>query len=125
MAISLAGYTYPPDHGSLIAPEFALQQSIQTWWGTTGAAVKYGGVTTRILSVDVTFRGYSTEAALRLAVATTQSHVMDDDDLIVDGINWGQSSFLGFTPAAPPFKDGSGKHGWVQMGTFRFLQIAF
>jgi len=87
--------------------------------------VKYGGVTTRILSVEVTFRGYSTEAALRLAVATTQSHVMDNGTLTVDGINWPQSAFLGFSPAAPPFKDGSGKHGWVQMGTFRFLQIAF
>ncbi len=125
MAIVLAGYTYPPDHGALVAPEFDLQENVQTWWGTLGAAVTFGGVTTRILSVEVTFWGYSTEAALRLAVATSQSHVMDNGTLTVDGVNWPQSAFLGFTPAAPPFKDQSGKYGCVQTGTFRFRQIAF
>lgn len=129
MSISLDGYDYGTSagtilHGPIVAPEFDLQESVQTWFGVLGAAVLYGTVTTRILTMEVTFYGFATEALLRTDVATTQSKVRDNGTLTVDGIDWPQSAFLGFSPSEGPWKDGSGQHGFIQRGQLRFRQIA-
>lgn len=126
MSISLDSYSYEGvQHGALMAPEFGLQESIHTWWGVLGAVIQFGHVTHRVLTIDVTFQDYVSEAALRAAVATVQSHVMDNGTLNVSGIDWPHSAFVGFAPDGPPFRDGSGYHGWVQHGKFRFRQHAF
>jgi hypothetical protein len=128
MSISLDSYDYGWAagnlfHRSIVAPRYDLQEQVQTWHGVTGAAVLFGGQTTRLLTLEVTFRGFATEALLRTHVATVQSHIFDSGTLTVDGISWPQSAFLGFQPQDQPFLDASGVHGYVQSGQLTFRQI--
>jgi len=110
-------------HLSIVAPAYDIQESVQTWHGVTGAAVMFGGQTTRIISLKVTFGGFASESLLRGHVATVQSHIFDNGTLVVDSISWPLSALLGFDPDAQPFLDGSGTHGYIQMGTLTFRQI--
>ena len=127
MSISLASYDYGWAagnliHRSIVAPQYQLQEQVQTWHAVAGAAVLFGEQTTRLITLDVTFRGFSTEALLRAHVATVQSHATDSGTLTVDSIAWPESAFLGFAPSGQPFLDGSGYHGYVQSGQLIFRQ---
>jgi hypothetical protein len=128
MSITLASYDYgwaagKLIHGAILAPPYNIQEAIQTWHGVTGAAIMYGAQTERVITLDVTFDNFTTEALLRAHVATVQSHIFDSGTLTVDSIAWPQSAFLGFTPSQAPFLDASGNHGYVQSGQLRFRQI--
>lgn len=128
MSISLASYDYGWAagnliHRSIVAPSYGIQEQVQEWHGVTGAAVLFGAQTTRVLTLEVTFKGFSTEDLLRTHVASVQSHIFDSGTLTVDGVAWPQSAFLGFDPSGQPFLDASGMHGYIQMGTLKFRQI--
>ena len=125
MTISLGGYNFESvKHGTLLAPPYAVQESVQSWWGVSGAAILLGKQTVRENTIEVTFTGYTSESDLRSAVATMQGHVGDNGTLDVDGVSWPKSYFKGFMPDGPPFKDGSGVNGWVQFGKLMFTQHA-
>ena len=128
MSITLDSYDYGWAagnliHRSIVNPSYAIQEQVETWHGVAGAAVLYGAQTTRILTLEVTFKGFTTEALLRAHVATVQTHITDSGTLTVDSINWPQCAFLGFQPQGQPFLDGSGQHGYVQQGTLSFRQL--
>lgn len=130
MAIDLAGYKFGTDtgqavHGALVAPAFDTVETINHFYGVIGAAVNYSKPSTRVLTLEVTFLNFTTEATLRTAVATVQSKVATNGKLVVDGIDWPSCAFLAFDPAGPPLRDGSGKHGWLQIGTLKFRSISF
>ena len=129
--IFLDGYNYGTGgtnpngvHGDLVVPPYERHEYVQTFWGVIGAAVMYSQPTVRILTCDFTAQNFTDEIVLRQHIAELQSHISDNGTLIVNGTRWPLCAFLGFTPNGPPFKDGSGVHGWVQFGRLAFRQIA-
>ncbi len=122
MGISLASYAYGnPLHGAIRDVPYEQTISPQTFFGLAGAYVLIGQPTTRMLTLDATYAGYSTEALLREAVADLTEHQGDAGDLTVNAIVWPNSVFVAFEPSEAPFRDLiSGT--WVQRGQLRWLQ---
>lgn len=114
-----------PIHGTVLAPGFAPQIAVQTFFGVLGAAVLTGQPTSRTLTVEVTYRGYSSQALLTTAIAQVQAKQGQTGTLTVDAINWPNCVFVNFEPIEAPFKEGSGVHGWVQRGKLTWIQISF
>jgi hypothetical protein len=128
MTISLDSYDYGFGagvliHGDILAPDYSFDESIQTFWGLLGAAVLYSPQNTRIITLPVQFLNFATQALLTTHIATVRSHITDNGTLVVDGINWPLTAFVGYTPDGPTTFDSSGQHGWNQSGTLNFRQI--
>lgn len=131
MTIILDGYQFGTNngetlHGDVVAPDFDFKESVNTYWGLTGGTVNYSPPETRILTIDVTIRGFTTQTLLLQSIAVLRSRITRlGGTLTVDGIAWPQCAFIGFDTKGPQFFDGSGYHGWCRQGTLKFRQIAF
>ena len=129
MTITLDGYNYGGvanlRHGTIVEPMFDSDVQAQSWWHVLGGAVFFGSLHTRVLTINVTFLNFATEADLRTHIATVQSHFGDNGTLVVDAVNWPQCGLLAYQPSGPAMRDGSGYHGWLQHGSLTFKQIAF
>jgi len=100
--------------------------AVQTWWGVTGALTLVGKNQTREFSVDATMTNFATYA-LFLAAKLTMVSAMQAalyGNLTINGALFNQCLFLGWEPVAPLFFDGSGFHGWTEMGRLKWQQTA-
>ncbi len=111
-------------HGIPVWSPFQRPVSTKTWYGVAGALTLIGANTVRECVVEATMTNYPTLVNFENAV-TVMVNAMDNalrGTLYIDGIPYPRCVFFGWEPAAPPFYDGSGQHGWTQFGRLRWVQ---
>lgn len=111
-------------HGLPLWSNWHRPTSVKTWYGVAGALTLVGANTLRECVVEGTLTNYPTlvnfENAQTVMVEATDNALKGT--LNIDGIQYPRCLFLGWEPAAPPFWDGSGQHGWTQFGRLRWQQ---
>ncbi len=116
-------FTFPVAcHGTPLWGAWARPISHKTWFGLTGALTLTSPSQIREGVVEATMYGFATRFALE---ASQQEMDMRMDaalsgTLLIDGVYYPRCLFLGWAPSSTAFFDGSGQHGWVQMGTLRW-----
>ena len=111
-------------HGTPYWSNWHRPTSVKTWYGVAGALTLVGANTLRECIIEATMTNYPTyvnfENALSIMVNATDNALKGT--LYIDGIPYPRCLFFGWEPSAPAFYDGSGAHGWTQMGRLRWQQ---
>ena len=126
MSITIDGNSIPAAiYKKPMYPTYDAPFSVQRWRGVRGAAVLLGDTTTRMITVDMTATGYSTEALLNTAMNGMDALLRSgtNGSLVVGGVTFPNCYFVGYEPREPRFEDGTGVNGWTEHGTLKFLQI--
>jgi len=99
--------------------------SLKTWFGVRGALALMGGVQYRECVIQVTISGMLqfTLHEIFAEICAQLQELGAGGTLDVNGTLYTKCIFMGWTPDAPAFYDGSGQHKWVQMGKLSWMQI--
>lgn len=110
-------------HGSIKAGPYDYARTTQRWFGVTGELNLLGKLHSRELSCWLILGGYSSHANLHAAVVTLSDYANQSGTLDVDGLQFLNVVFNGFTPDEDPWLDASGVNGWQVKGTLSFRQV--
>ena len=117
-------------HGSIKSTPWDFSQTVQTWFGVTGAAILQGRLHIRQLEAWVWPRGYANHTALQTDISVMNALVGEYGSLVwtnpADGADittYTKCVFDGFELDEAPWQDGSGVNGWQVLGTMKFRQI--
>jgi hypothetical protein len=120
MSLTHDGFTFfGHDHSTVLADEYDVPVVPGQWFGVAGEAHVVGERYGRRLTCRLTMSGYASPAALKADLDTLKTKIGKLTGTLAVVIAGGteqytKATFLGFRPAAPAFRDGSGQHGWVQ-----------
>ena len=72
--------------------------------------------------VEATMTNYASRYLLEVAQETMDAQLNAglNGTLYIDGVYYTKCLFLGWEVNGPAFYDGSGQHGWTQMGRLRW-----
>jgi hypothetical protein len=112
------------NHGAPFCGPWQRPYSLKTWFGVTGSLAVPGRVTHRELSVDVILSGYQKNGLLEDDIGRMATWLNRGLTglLIIDGVRYPNSTFMGFEASAPAFYCGSGVNYWTQFGKLSWLQ---
>lgn len=113
--------THP--HGSVKVGPYDYARVTQRWFGTTGELNLLGGLSGRDLSCWLILKGYATHGLLHAGIVTLSDYANQSGTLDVDGLEFLNVIFNGFTLEEDPWYDGSGVHGWQVKGMLNFRQV--
>lgn len=105
-------------HGAPFTGRWVRPQTKKTWWGVKGQLTLIGAVQSREITIEATMTNWASRDLLE-AAQDQMLFALDyplTGTLYVDGIPYVRCNFLGWENSGPAFYDGSGRHGWTQMG---------
>lgn len=112
------------NHGAPFCGPWQRPYSLKTWFGVTGSLAVLSRVTHREMSVEVTLSGYRKNGELEDAIgqlATLMNRGLTGL-LVIDGVRYTNSTFLGYEASGPAFYCGTGVNYWTQFGKLSWLQ---
>ncbi|MCA9010360.1 MAG: hypothetical protein KDB01_11465 [Planctomycetaceae bacterium] len=121
-----ADYTFPVVlYGTPLWSPWQRPISQKTWFGVSGALTLVGAFQTRECVVEATLTNYALFAQIETAsdgMASAAELPLYGRLVFSPSVFYERCLFLGWEPNAPPFFDGSGQHGWTQMGKLKWQQ---
>jgi len=112
------------NHGAPHCGPWQRAQSMRTWFGVTGSLLVLGRITHREISVQATLSGFAQNGQLEDAVEQ-MAVVLDrglNGLLVIDGVRYSKSTFMGFEAPDSPFYCGTGVNKWTLFGRLSWLQ---
>ena len=110
-------------HGSIKPGPYDYARVTQRWFGTTGELNLTGGMSGRELSCWLILAGYASHGLLHEGIVLLSNATNKSGTLDVDGLEFLNVIFDGFTPDEDPWYDGSGVNGWQIKGMLKFRQV--
>ena len=110
-------------HGSIKAGPYDYARVTQRWFGTTGEMILTGGLSGRELTCWLWLTGYGTHDLLHADMVLLGDAANKSGTLDVNGVDFLNVIFDGFTPEEDPWYDGSGVNGWQVKGIMKFRQV--
>jgi len=110
-------------HGSIKPGPYDAARVTQRWFGAVGEVIFTGKLSGRELTCWLQLTGYASHGLLHAGIVVLNDEINTSGTLDVDGLEFLNVVFNGFTPEEDPWLDGSGVNGWNCKGTLSFRQI--